>query len=432
MNYKEAINYIHGSLKFGVNLGLERVERLLEILGNPHKKIKCIHVAGTNGKGSTVAMISQVLIEAGYKVGMYTSPYIENFEERIQINNKNIPKEDLCTIIEKVKNAVDQIKDEEIENPTEFEIITVAAFLYFYMNKIDYAVIEVGLGGRFDATNAIEPILTVITSISYDHMNVLGNTLGKIAYEKAGIIKEGIPLILYPQKKEAHDVIIEIAKEKKSEITDVGKAKVQFIENLVEDNKYFQRVHIDTLKEQYDIKLALLGKHQLINAATAVMAIQNLQQRGVLIQKKHILKGLSKVVWKGRIQVIKNEPLVVLDGAHNIDGISRLKESIKIHFKYNRLILILGILADKEVEKMVKIIAEDAFKVITVSPHNDRAENAEALCDIVKNYNNKSEAEMDYKRAFEKAASYYRKGDMILICGSLYMIGDMIRIIKNE
>lgn len=432
MNYKEAVNYIHSSLRFGVNLGLERVKRLLEILGNPHKKIKCIHVAGTNGKGSTVAMISQILIEAGYKVGMYTSPYIEDFEERIQINNNNISKEDLCTIIKQVKNAVDKMEEEKVENPTEFEIITAAAFLYFYMNKIDYAVIEVGLGGRFDATNVTEPILTVITSISYDHMKVLGNTLGKIAYEKAGIIKEGVPLVLYPQVKEADEVIRKIAKEKNSEIIDVGKTKVQFIGNLIENNKYFQRVHMTTLKDQYDIKLALLGKHQLINAATAIAAVENLKHQGILLQKKHILAGLSKVVWKGRIQVVKKEPLVVLDGAHNIDGILKLKESIKIHFSFNRLILILGILADKEVEKMVKAITEDAFRVITVSPHNNRAETEETLCDIVKHYNTKCEAEIDYKKAYEKAVSYCRKGDMIIICGSLYMIGDMIRIIKND
>ncbi|KHD38527.1 folylpolyglutamate synthase [Clostridium acetobutylicum] len=431
MNYEEAINYIHGSLKFGINLGLERILRLLEILGNPHKKIKCIHVAGTNGKGSTTAMISQILIEAGYRVGMYTSPYIEEFEERIQINNNNISKYDLCVIIEKVSDAVDKLKCEGIENPTEFEIITAAAFLYFCIKKVDYAVIEVGLGGRFDATNVINPILTVITSISYDHMAILGDTLGKIAYEKAGIIKEKVPLVMYPQHKEAEEVIKRVAHEKEVSIIDARKGKAEFIDNLLEDNKYFQYIHIKTLRDQYDVKLALLGKHQIINAVTAVMAIETLKNVGVKVAKDHILNGLSKVRWKGRLEVLKSNPLVVVDGAHNSDGILKLKESIGVHFKYKRLILILGILADKEVKKMVELITKDAYKIITVSPHSDRAEDEKELCKMVKVYNNECEAEKDYKRAYEKAISYYKEGDMILICGSLYMIGDMIKLIKR-
>ncbi|URZ00068.1 Folylpolyglutamate synthase [Clostridium felsineum] len=432
LNYEEAISYIHCSLKFGINLGLNRVARLLEILGNPHEKIKCIHIAGTNGKGSTTAMISQILIEAGYKVGMYTSPYIEEFEERIQVNNCNIPKEDLCSIIEKVSLAVKKLKDEGIEDPTEFEIITAAAFLYFSVKKVDYAVIEVGLGGRFDATNVIMPILTVITSVSYDHMKILGDTLAKIAYEKAGIIKDKVPLVLYPQKKEAEVVIKSIAEERKANIINVGEGKAEFIDNLVEKDRYFQHIHMEILQDQYDIKLALLGKHQINNAKTAVMVIEALKNQGLRVSKNNIINGLYKVRWRGRLDVIENNPLVVLDGAHNADGILKLKESIQIHFKYNKLILILGILADKEVKKMVELIVRDASKVITVSPHSDRAEDEEELCNMVKRYNNQCEAERDYNRAYEKAVSCYKEGDMILVCGSLYMIGDMIKLIKKK
>lgn len=432
MTYEETISYIHSTLKFGSVLGLSRIEKLLEFLDNPHKKIKCIHIAGTNGKGSTTAMISEILINAGYKVGMYTSPFIEEFEERIQINKVNIPKEKLCSIIEKVKEAAEKVQKESLEYPTEFEIITCAAFLYFYIEKIDYAVVEVGLGGRFDATNVIDPILTVITSISYDHMNVLGDTLGKIAYEKAGIIKEGVPVILYPQTKEANDIINDVAKNKNAEVINVSENSVNYIENEVTGSKYLQHIVIKTLKNEYDIRLSLLGTHQILNCGVAVYAVEKLKDMGIKIEKENILNALLNVKWKGRLEVLSTNPFVLIDGAHNIDGIMKLNESIHTYFKYNRIILILGILADKQVENMVKVITKDAYKVITVAPNNDRAETAENLCNIVKKYNINCEWEQEYDKAYDKAVSYYDKGDLILVCGSLYMIGDMRKVIVNK
>ena len=432
MTYEETMSYIHSTLKFGSVLGLSRIEKLLQFLDNPHKKLKCIHIAGTNGKGSTTAMISEILMDAGYKVGMYTSPFIEEFEERIQINRVNIPKEKLCNIIEKVKEAAEKVEKESKEYPTEFEIITCAAFLYFYIEKIDYAVIEVGLGGRFDATNVIEPILTVITSISYDHMNILGDTLSKIAYEKAGIIKERVPLILYPQVKEATDIINDVAKNKNVDIINVGENSAHYIETEVEGSKYFQHIIIKTLKNEYDIRLSLLGTHQLLNCATAVYAAEKLKDMGLKIEKEHITKALSSVIWKGRLEIISTNPIVLIDGAHNIDGIKKLDDSMRTYFKYNRIILILGILADKQVENMVEIIAKNAYKVITVAPNNDRAETAEDLCNVVKRYNANCEWEREYDKAYDKAVSYYENGDLILVCGSLYMIGDMRKVIVNK
>lgn len=432
MTYEETMNYIHSTLRFGSVLGLSRIEKLLEFLDNPQKKLKCIHIAGTNGKGSTTAMISEVLIDAGYKVGMYTSPFIEEFEERIQINKINIPKGKLCNIIEKVKEAAEKVQKESMEYPTEFEIITCAAFLYFYMEKIDYAVIEVGLGGRFDATNVIEPILTVITSISYDHMNILGDTLGKIAYEKAGIIKDGVPLILYPQIKEAEDIINDVAKNKNAEVINVSEGSAMHIGNEIEGNKYLQHIVIKTLKDEYDIRLSLLGTHQLLNCAAAVYSVEKLKDIGLKIEKETVINALSNVKWKGRLEILSTNPLVIIDGAHNIDGITKLNESMHTYFRYNRVILILGILADKQVENMVKVIAKDAYKVIAVAPNNDRAETAEDLCSIVKKYNINSEWEKEYDKAYDKAVSYYEKGDLILVCGSLYMIGDMRKAIVSK
>lgn len=214
MNYIEAIKYIEGVGKFGMNFGLNRIKRLCELLDNPQEKLKIIHVAGTNGKGSTTTFISNILISQGYKVGTYTSPYIERFTERIKINNIEISQDDVARLVDEIKQPIEILMQEGFDHPTEFEIITACGFKYFYEKDVDFVVLEVGLGGRLDATNVVKPLVSVITSISYDHINILGDTLSKIAYEKAGIIKENIPLVLYPQLKEAREVILDVAKEK--------------------------------------------------------------------------------------------------------------------------------------------------------------------------------------------------------------------------
>lgn len=428
MNYDEAINYIKNTSKFSIKLGLTRTEKILELLGNPHKKIKCIHVAGTNGKGSTTAMINRILIESGYKVGMYISPYLEVFEERIEINGENIPKEDLIKTIEKVSMAVLKAKELGYTNPTEFEIITCAMFLYFYEQHVDFAVIEVGLGGRLDSTNVITPIISIITSISMDHMKILGDTLGKIAFEKAGIIKPGVPLILYPQEKEAYDVIQAKAKEMDSEIINVDKNSVTYISN---NNKY-QDIRIKVAHKEYKLNLSLLGEHQLYNAATALYAVIKLQSMGISIENEAIEKGFKNVKWPGRLEVISENPLVVLDGAHNKDGIEKLVHSVEKYFKYQEIILILGILGDKAVDEMVKTIVPKAKKVITVTPHNERGENGEELLALVKKYNNDAKYIEDYKAAYDEAVKSSKSHSLILICGSLYMIGDMRTILNKQ
>ena len=244
MNYKEAMKYIQQVGNFGSNYGLERTYRLLEILGNPQDKLKLVHIAGTNGKGSTTAMVTALLRGKGFKVGMYTSPYLEEFEERIQINGENIPKRRLGQLMDKVKEAVDRVVLENLNHPTEFEIITCLMLLYFYEEKIDYGVIEVGLGGRLDSTNVITPIVSVITSISYDHTNLLGNTLTEIAGEKAGIIKAGVPVVIYPQEKEVLQVIEKKALEMNSEIYRINKEDGKFI-RMINEDKIYQIVEVN-------------------------------------------------------------------------------------------------------------------------------------------------------------------------------------------
>jgi dihydrofolate synthase / folylpolyglutamate synthase len=428
MNYEETMKYITDTAKFGSNLGLQRTERILELLGNPHRELKAIHIAGTNGKGSTTAMINSILVESGFKVGMYISPYLEVFEERIQINSRNIPKEDLCKIVSKVAEAVKAVAAEGYDHPTEFEIITCAMFLYFKEQKVDYAVIEVGLGGRLDSTNVIVPVVSVITSISYDHMHILGDTLSKIAYEKGGIIKAGVPVVLYPQEEESLEVIERLCSERGCKLTKVDKSSVEFA-GLEGIN---QRMRVKTSKELYELTLALPGRHQMLNCAVAIGAVEELISLGASVEKESILSGLAFVKWPGRLEVMKKKPLVVIDGAHNIDGIRKLKESIAFYFNYKKMYLILGILADKQVEEMVAAITPEAEWVIAVTPHSDRAELAESLNSVVEKYNKNCEASDSYEEAYRKALGMCGKEDLLLISGSLYMIGDMRKIIRKS
>jgi dihydrofolate synthase/folylpolyglutamate synthase len=446
MNYSQAMAYIKNTAKFGSKLGLERTEKILELLGDPHKKLKCIHIAGTNGKGSTTAMVTRILVEAGYKVGSYTSPFIEEFEERMQINNKNIPKNDLSDIVTTVSKAVDTVVELGYSNPTEFEIITCVGFLYFYKNNVDFVVLEVGIGGRLDSTNVITPILSVITSISLDHTQILGDTLNKIAYEKAGIIKEGIPVIMFPQQKQSEEVIEKICIERNCKLIKVQKNSPSYLgkENLKQvaitsmsgtiannNNAITQKIKVKTLRNDYIIELSLLGKHQLLNCAVVVHVIEELIGQGFKINKENILMGLRSVKWPARLEIMNTRPLVVIDGAHNVDGIKNLTESIDMYFKYNKIILILGILADKQVEDMIKTIVPKASRVITVTPHSERAELSEELKVQVEKYTANCEAIEDYEEAYKKALSYCTEDDLLLVAGSLYMAGDMRKIIRN-
>lgn len=422
MNYSEAMNFIANTSRFGMNFGLSRVEKMLELLGNPQNKIKCIHIAGTNGKGSTTAMITSILKEEGYTVGMYTSPYLEEFEERIQINGVNIPKERLAELVSKIKEVSEQIVSVGFDNPTQFEIITAIMFLYFAEENVDYAVIEVGLGGRLDATNVIDPVLVVITSISYDHMNILGETIEEIAGEKCGIIKNS-PVVTYPQVEEAMKVIEEKCKEKSVQLIKTSENSIK--EVIINKNDNTQKIKLEVGNELKEYKLALIGKHQVKNAMVALNAIEIFKTLGGRVREESIKAGLENVKWIGRMEKLNKNPMVVIDGAHNIDGIRTLKESIKEYFSYNKLILILGILGDKQVKEMVNTIGSLGENIILTEPHNERAESLEVMESYLKEENKNVYKIMNYREAYEKALELANDDDLVLICGSLYMIGDM-------
>jgi len=439
MDYNEVMLYISNAMEFGINLGLDRTKKMLELLGNPQDKIKCVHIAGTNGKGSTAAMITKVLSKSGYKVGMYTSPFIETFEERIQINGENIKKNDLSAVITEVSFAVEKLLKLGQGSPTEFEIVTCAMFLYFYQQKIDIAVIEVGLGGSLDSTNVLKPynsslneggvILSIITSISYDHMHILGDTICEIATQKAGIIKNDIPVVLYPQIEEVEKVIKIKCSKVKSRLIMVQQNDSKFI--CVNSNLK-QKIIVKTDENSYNLELSLLGTHQILNCAVAVSSLEELRKNGFRIENSDIIEALKNVKWIGRLEVLGKKPLIVLDGAHNIDGIKNLVKSVKKYLVYNNIILIIGILADKQIDEMITLIAPLAKKIIVVTPNSNRAQNADVLKRAIENYNINCEAFESYEIAYNAARSYCKADDLLLVCGSLYMIGDMRKIIKKN
>lgn len=431
MNYREALDYIHGTKKFGSKLGLDNIRALLGLLENPQQDLKFIHVAGTNGKGSTSSFIANTLIEAGYKVGLFTSPYLEVFNERMRINNTDISDDSLAQITLNVKEKVEVMLSRGMNHPTEFEIVTAIAMEYFKKENVDFVVLEVGLGGRYDSTNVIEDSLaSVITTISMDHTDILGDTIGKIAYEKAGIIKDNGLVISYPQDKEAQEVIIDVAQKKNSELIIVPTEKIEVIETTAFGSRFnFEYKDIKML----DLEIGLIGVHQIYNASTALTTILSLKERGCIsISDEAIRKGLSNTKWSGRLEVLKRNPTFLIDGAHNIQGIHALKKTLKDVFKYNKLILGVAILADKDVDHMIEELVPIADKIIVTEANIFRAMKAEELAEKIKKYNNNVIIESNIEKAVEESFQIATENDLIVFSGSLYLIGDVRTIVKKR
>ncbi|MFU7514913.1 bifunctional folylpolyglutamate synthase/dihydrofolate synthase [Clostridium sp. HCS.1] len=427
----DTLKYLEELRVLGSNYGLERTERLLELLGNPHKSLKLIHIAGTNGKGSTSAILGKILMEHGYKIGYFNSPHLYEIEETIRINEENIKEEEFITLINEIKPFVNQVVKEGFNHPSEFEVLTCIMFLYLYRQKVDFGVIEVGLGGRLDSTNVLTPILSVITSIGLDHMNILGNTIEEIAREKAGIIKRGVPIITCNQKDEAIKAITEKSLKESSNLIIVNPNNYKLLE-INKNGTINQRVLVNINGKEEIINLSLLGEHQIINLSLAIEAIKELDTLNYINLDINKLKIATKSVkWKGRLEILKENPYIVVDGAHNVDGIIYLKNNIEKYFKYNDLYLILGILADKEVEKMLEIIAPMAKEIYTVTSNSIRATSAENLKNEVLKYNKNTLAFEDYEEAANYAIKKAKKEDLVLASGSLYMIGKMREIINE-
>lgn len=429
MNYIEALNYIDNINILGSKLGLERVTILLDKLDNPQDKIKTIHVAGTNGKGSISSMLSNILIASGYKTALYTSPHLESYNERYMINGVEISNDNFAKYVSIIKKYSDEMENEGYGTPTVFEQLTAVAFLYFYDNKVDYAVIEVGLGGRFDATNSIKkPVLSVIASISLEHTEYLGNNVESIAFEKGGIIKPGCPVVLYRQDSKVYDVINNICKEKKSKLYYIENEKVEIIEQNIDQT--IMSVE-NNLYSYNNLILHLIGNYQIKNCCLVLLAVYALKESGVNLIEESILKGISLTRWKGRMEVCEKSPLVIIDGAHNPDGIHMLTESVKNYFSNKRIVLLIGVLGDKNYNKMVEEIVPLADTVVITEPDSERALSIEELKKVVKNYCDEIYSFEDIDKAYSFAHKITRKEDVLLCAGSLYLIGRLRTIIMG-
>ena len=422
MNYNETLKYIHSVSNFFCKPGLDRIKTLCEYLGNPQDKLKFVHVAGTNGKGSFCAMLSRILTDAGYKVGTYTSPYILEFNERISINGESIPNNDLAEICTYIKPFAEKMEDK----PTEFELITAIGFEYFKRQNCDIVVLECGLGGRYDATNIITTtLLSVITGIAFDHQNFLGNTISEIASEKAGIIKKGIPVLWCGDNVEAQKVILDTA--------EILCAKV-YTPELIS----LKILKADLCGTVFDYKnynalsLNMLGGYQPYNAANAVTAAEILRENGFLITDKNIRAGLENAHWRARFELLNTNPVIIFDGSHNPQGVSAAVKSIRHYFEDTRVNILTGVMRDKDYEFIAKEIATVANKVFCITPDNPRALTAAEYGKVFEKTGTSAMAFDSISDAFKLAAEDSRQNQIPLICmGSLYMYTDIYNLINK-
>ena len=421
MNYTEALEYIHGVSWTFCKPGLERISELCERLGNPQKKLKFIHVAGTNGKGSTSAMLDSVLRKAGYKTGLYTSPYIRVFNERMRIDGENISNGELAELTEYIKPIADQMTD----SPTEFELITALAFEYFARNNCDVVVLEAGMGGRLDSTNIIDTsVLSIITGIALDHTAFLGDTVEKIAAEKAGIIKQGVPVIYGGTDEAARAIIKSRADEMSSQFACVDYDKLK-IKSLLLDGASFD------FDEYQNLKIKLLGSYQPRNAAIVVTAIKALRENGFKISDSALYEGLHSAEWQGRFEILSREPLIIFDGAHNPQGLEAAVESIKLYFKQKKVCIVTGVLRDKDYTYIAKMLSSAALRAFTFTPDSPRALDAEDYAKTLSSQGIDAIACKSVADALANARKYAISAGCPVICaGSLYAYAEIIENVK--
>jgi len=440
-SYKEALNYLSSLINyekkpdFAYNkrlFNLERTKAILDKLGNPHLHLKTIHIAGTKGKGSTAAITASILDAAGYKVGLYTSPHLISPRERIRIGSSLISKKDFSFYLYQVKSTIESIQRERGSlNPTFFEAYTVLAFTYFYQKKVDIAVIEVGLGGRLDATNVIQPLVGVITPISIDHTQQLGNEITSIAKEKAGIIKLYLKVIISKQKKEVTSLLQKVCQEREAICYQVGK-DIKF--NLLEATPEYQKFQIDGLLQKYPLLfLPLAGEHQLWNAAAAVGTVELLRDFGFQVSPEHIKKGLKKVRWPGRIQIISKKPLTLIDCAHNASSAKFLANFLKRFFSDKDIVLVIAVLKNKDVEGIARALCPLAARVIVTQVNNPRALSTKDLYAKIKRYSSTEPLkEESVKKAMDKAKILAKKEGIVCATGSVYLVGEILKLFGNE
>jgi dihydrofolate synthase/folylpolyglutamate synthase len=421
---ENGIKYLLGLEKFGMKLGLENVSELLGRLGSPQDGFKSVHVAGTNGKGSVCAYVSQILQEAGFKVGLYTSPHLVRLNERIQIDGEQISDSRLEELAGRTKVVAEDMASESPDKQiTFFEFLTALAFAHFRDKEIDFAVLEVGMGGRLDATNVVVPEACAIAHLAIEHSEHLGGSLGQIAGEKAGIIKDGVPVVV--SDNPPPQAILDACEKKDSKLIVVGK---DIVYGVMDHEADWQHIRLNNM---HDIKIGLHGHHQIQNAATAFGVIEVLRERGFEISNMAVSDGFSKTRWPGRLQVVQKNPTVILDTAHNPDAAAELRRSVDDVLEFDRGILVLGMLDDKDVEGFASEIYPIAGTVICATPQNPRALPAEQVAQVMKNFIRKVGPLPSVAEAMDKALEIAREDDMILVTGSNTTVGEAIQYLER-
>ncbi len=444
MNYEQALDYIFSYTDYEKVLmphalgsyDLRRVEELLARLGNPHLKARSIHIAGTNGKGSIAAMIASVLTNAGYVTGLYTSPHLHTIRERFRVNESLITEEEFTAIVAKLKSEVEIVNQQATYGElTTFELLTALAFTYFGIKGVDFQVLEVGMGGKFDATNVIQPEVCVITSISLDHTEVLGNSVAKIAAEKAGIIKSSSTVILSPQTEEVVRVIEQACLKRGAELITVARdvtwqsLGIKGKQQLIKVSGILSKSGI---RSSYEISIPLLGGYQQENAATAVAALEILALKGFNIPRDSLISGLAHVHWPGRLQILSRHPLLIVDGAHNPDAARKLKESLAEYFKFKRAILIMGASGDKEVSSVASELMPLFGEVIITQSHHPRAMAIAKLQAVFKGYGVETQLAKTVPEALSLAINIAGTQDLICVTGSLFVVAEAIEWVNSR
>jgi len=424
LTYEESLAFLNAPVYSQTRPGLAPVTELMHELGDPQDGLKYVHIAGTNGKGSTASFIERILREAGYRTGLYTSPYLMRFTERMRVCGQEISKDDLTRLTTKVKDAVDRITAQGHTAPTIFEMVTAVAFLFFREQKCDIIVLEVGMGGRLDATNIIkESEISVITAIDFDHMNFLGDTIGEIAYEKAGIIRNNGIVVSFPQRADAEKVLREVCAEENAGLYIADPGPV-----LLEANIRGQRFR---LADGREFHISLLGSYQIRNAAVAVLAMDLLTARGWRLTPDSLARGLENARWPGRFELMSTNPMILVDGAHNPNGVEALARGLRTLFPGRKFTFIAGVLADKDYTSMLRVVEPLASRFLTVTPDSERALAASELAQDLRADGFKAVSFRSVSAAAETALSEY-PDEIICAFGSLYFIGDIRRVFLDK
>ena len=425
MNYTETLAYLDGLGKFGIHLGMERIEALLKELGNPEQKVRTIHVTGTNGKGSVTSMITNILLVSGLKVGKFTSPHLVRYNERIEVDGKEISDEDFALVVTAVRRAVENVMVKGTDQPTQFEVLTAAAFLHFALQKLDYAVIEVGLGGLWDSTNVITPVVSVITNVSLDHTDRCGKTVEEIAMQKAGIIKDGIPVVTAAEG-EALGPIQAMSLFKQAPLYIYGKAFTAQEVSSSMDGQTFT-LSAGDYHSNYDVKLP--GAHQILNTAVAVVAAKLASKQDSRINEMALHQGVAFTKWPGRLERISQKPDVILDGAHNPAGAAVLRAALDKYYSGKKICFIFGMMGDKDISKVITTLFRKEDTVYTVrADEGARAAEPEALAEQI---GPQAKVMHDLTTAYKTALAEVCEDGLVCVCGSLYLVGTFKKMLLN-